>query len=106
MGSIGNTTSNTGTVKPSDFVRDNRIGSRTSNKMETYNIIGMEVKTNYGAIQYPMLTGEESGYRRVEFGKSDAQTFNELVEQGYTNIRFAEMSTRVRGYHEIYYKAK
>lgn len=92
------------TKSPSDIVNESK--DRRSTKMETYTINGTEVKTNYGAIEYPKLTGSENGYRKVDFGKTDSAVFNELVEQGYTNIRFAEMTTRVRGYHYVYYKAK
>lgn len=88
---------------PSDIVNESK--NRRITKMETFNINGKEVTTNYGAIEYPKLSGYANGYNKVDFGKTDGAVFNELVEQGYTNIRFAEMTTSVRGFHNVYYKA-
>lgn len=75
--------------------------------MKTFNLNGVEVRTNYGSGEYSLWDGNEipkiyDTYYKVEFGKSDADLFNELVEKGYTRIRFVEMTTRVRGYHYEY----
>ena len=84
-------------------VRDNR----TKGGMQTFNLNGVDVKTNYGSVDYPLWDGNEvpniyDTYYRVDFGKSDADLFNELVDNGYTRIRFVEMTTRVRGWHNVY----
>ncbi len=87
-----------------DFVRNSR--NYKVNKMQSFDIDGAVVKTNFGAVEYPKLSGNENGYRCVPFGESESSVFNDLVAKGYTYIRFAEMTTAVRGYHKVYYKAK
>lgn len=90
-------------LTPADFVERNRI--RDVNAMQVFDINGVTIKTNYGSDYYPMLSGNANGYHKVPFESTDKQVFNELVSKGYTKIRFAELSTRVRGYHWTYYKA-
>ncbi len=104
MGSIGNASTVEVKRTPDEIVRSS--GIPRSNRMQKYEINGVTVKTNYRAYDYPKLTGNESGYREVPQGKTTTDLFNELVERGYTEIRFGEMSTRIRGYHHTYYKAK
>ena len=90
-------------MKASDVIRD--IPCKT-NKMVVYNIDGNAVKTNLKAMNYPMWDGNEvpnkyRGYECVGF-TSVYDVFNDLVNRGYTEIRFVEMTTCVRGYHKVY----
>ena len=77
-----------------------------SNKMETIDINGVQVKTNLGASMFPMLKGYESGYSKVADSTTLDKTFDDLFEKGYRYIRFARLSTAVRGWNNFYVLAK
>lgn len=64
-----------------------------------------EIKTNYekGRFSYPMCNGESRNGWIMKLKKDCRESNNEfyqrLVEEGYTTIKFYEVSTRVRGLH-------
>ena len=80
--------------------------------MQEFEFNGKIIKTNFDAFQYPMWDGngipakytyKDHGYhRRLEFGESEEEALIKAVEAGYTEIRFVETSTMVRGYHNVY----
>ena len=80
--------------------------------MKTVEYKGKKIKTNYyevtgGYGYYSLWDGNDvpacyDGYRAVGFRETEDDLFNKLVDAGYTRIRFVEVSTRVRGYHEVY----
>ena len=94
--------------KSSEIVKELRIelGKWNSTKMENYNINGAIVKTNYGSAGYPYWDGNGVGYNRVTERQTIEEVFNKLIAEGYNYIRFVETTTRVRGYHEVYYSCK
>lgn len=64
-----------------------------------------EIKTNYveGRSTYPLCNGEsKNGWtmKLKEFKESDKEFYERLVAMGYTNIKFYEVTTRVKGLHE------
>lgn len=66
-----------------------------------------EVKTNYkpGRYEYPMCNGENRNGWIMKLQESPRENVREmyerLVELGYTHISFYEVSTRVKGVHNI-----
>lgn len=79
--------------------------------MQAFEIDGRTIKTNLGAWQDSMWNGNDipekychpNGYhRRLGFGESMDEAFEKAVADGYTEIRFVETSTMVRGYHNVY----
>lgn len=79
--------------------------------MQTFEIDGREIKTNLGAWQNSMWSGNDvpakytfpnGRNRALEFGESMDAAFIKAVEEGWTEIRFVETSTCVRGYHRVY----
>jgi len=69
--------------------------------MQTYDIDGKSITTNFRASNKPYWNGYSkargySDYRNVEWGKQD-QIFDELVNAGYTDLKFAVMPTSIRG---------
>ena len=65
-----------------------------------------EIKTNYrkGRFSYPMCNGEDrNGWTmklKRDCKESIGEFYQRLVDLGYTNIKFYEVATRVRGYHD------
>ena len=90
-------------MKPQDIVRKNRAWG--NNRMKKFEINGRIVKTNFGACSYPYWDGNGGHYRSVPFRKTYGEIFDELVDKGYTYIRFVETTTRIRGYHNGHYMA-
>lgn len=93
-----------------EFVRNNR--DHHEKPMQTFEINGKNIKTNLGAWQSSMWDGNEipvkythekkGKHRSLEFGESEDAAFIKELENGYTEIRFVEVSTAVRGYHHVY----
>ena len=73
--------------------------------MKEMTINGKTVKTNYNE-DYAIWNGNDYPKTmrvvNIPFGKTDKTVLEELVEQGYTRIRFVETTTFVRGCHNIY----
>lgn len=72
--------------------------------MKKIIVNGKEVTTNYGENgMYTLVTGNDLPNYTMELKKNIIETDEEflerLVENGYTRIRFALTSTRIRGYH-------
>lgn len=98
------------TMTAAEFVRANR--DNHGKPMQTFEINGKKIKTNLGAWQNTMWNGNEipmkytylcgGTHRALGFRESTDEAFNKAVEEGYTEIRFVETSTRVRGYHNEY----
>ena len=78
--------------------------------MKTMIVNGKEIKTNYESSEYAIWNGNDYPKTmkvfNVPFGKTTKDVLYELVEEGYTKIRFVEMTTCVRGYHKVYAFAK
>lgn len=89
-------------MKPSEIVR--KEYDYRNNRMQKFVVNGKTIKTNYGAIVYPWYDGNGRKYCPVR-NEADYEAFDRLVDAGYTYIRFAEMTTRIRGYHELYVMA-
>ena len=75
--------------------------------MKTMIINGKEIKTNYETGSYSVWNGYDipktyKSYIHCPFAMSTEKFLYQLVDQGYTRIRFVETTTAVRGYHEIY----
>lgn len=79
--------------------------------MQEFIINGKKIKTNLGAWQDSMWNGNDIpakychpiGYHRaLGFQESMDEAFEKAVADGYTEIRFVETATAVRGYHNIY----
>ncbi len=97
-------------MTPAEYVRQNR--DHHGRPMQTFEINGRKIKTNLGAWQDCMWNGNEipakytwSGggkERGLGFRESMDEAFNKAVEAGWTEIRFVETSTCVRGYHHVY----
>ena len=98
------------TMTPAEYVRTHR--DFHGRPMQTFEINGRKIKTNLGAWQSTMWNGndipakytyERGGCERgLRFGESADEAFNTAVEDGWTEIRFVETSTCVRGYHHEY----
>lgn len=64
-----------------------------------------DAKNFYGG--YSLWNGNDipscyDGWKTVGFRQTDSQLFDELVNKGYTRIRFVETTTRIKGYHETH----
>ena len=75
--------------------------------MKEVTINGRTVKTNYYEVdKWAVWNGNDYPKTmrvvNVPFGKSVREVFEELVTEGYTRIRFVEMTTCVRGYRKVY----
>ena len=77
--------------------------------MKEMTINGKTVKTNYDG-EWAIWNGNDypATMRVVDvpFGKTAKEVLYDLVEQGYTRIRFVETTTCVRGYHKVHAFAK
>ena len=65
-----------------------------------------EIKTNYAPFKtYALCNGnnKEGWLLKIKNScrESNEEFYNRLVEEGYTNIKFYETSTRVRGIHNV-----
>lgn len=65
-----------------------------------------DIKTNYAPYKtYALCDGNNRKGWAMELKKNcretDKEFFERLVSYGYTRISFYEVSTRVRGYHEV-----
>lgn len=73
--------------------------------MRDMEVNGVKVKTNYGG-NYAVWNGNDypktMRVHNIPFGMSDREYLEELVAKGYRRIRFVEMTTCVRGYHNVY----
>ena len=79
--------------------------------MQTFEIDGKKIKTNLGAWQNSMWDGSDvpakynhpnGSNRALEFRETIDEAFEKAFYEGYTEIRFVETSTCVRGYHNVY----
>lgn len=79
--------------------------------MQTFEIDGRTIKTNLRAWQNSMWDGNDvpekynhpnGSNRRLGFGESEDEAFEKAFIEGYTEIRFVETSTCIRGYHHVY----
>ncbi len=92
-----------------EFVRQSRdVHGRP---MQTFEINGRKIKTNLGAWQDCMWNGNDvpakytfpnGRCRGLGFRESMDEAFIKAVEEGWTEIRFVDVSTRIRGYHRVY----
>lgn len=96
-------------MTPAEIVRRDR--DYYGIPMQTFEINGRKIKTNFDARQYPLWNGNDipakysfpNGKNRpLGFGESMDEAFIKAVEAGWTEIRFVETSTCVRGYHHVY----
>ena len=78
--------------------------------MQTYDIDGKSITTNFRASNKPYWNGYSkvrgySDYRNVDWGKQ-GQIFDELVHAGYTDIKFVVRPTSIRGLQRqsVWYK--
>lgn len=92
-----------------EFVRQTR--DHHGRPMQTFEINGKKIKTNLGAWQDAMWNGNDvpakytfpnGRHGALGFGESMDEAFIKAVEAGWTEIRFVETSTCVRGYHHVY----
>lgn len=88
-----------------EFIRANR--DYHGKPMQVFEVDGKTIKTNLGAWQSSMWNGNEipkkyTHTRRLGFHESMDEAFIKELNNGYTEIRFVEVSTRVIGYHDIY----
>ena len=72
--------------------------------MKKIEINGKEVTTNFGENgMHTLVVGNDLPNYRMEL-MNDMETVQQflerLVDKGYTRIRFAETSTRIKGYHK------
>jgi len=88
--------------KPSEIARDHMRYGTT--KMENIEINGKMIKTNFNAdfVYWDGNGGYTNHHISVGFRQSTSDAFDRLVEAGYTYIRFAYTTTRIRGYHNIH----
>jgi len=98
----------TTTESPADYLCDNF--SRYPKGMQTYDIDGRQVTTNLLASDKARWSGNTTPrcktYGNVDKFGTIYEAFDVLFAEGYTEIKFAEMSTSIRGYHHVYYFAK
>lgn len=74
-------------------------------KMKKILVDGKEITTNFGEKgMNTIVTGDDLPYYELHtknFKESNDKFFKRLVSQGYTRIRFAEVSTRIRNFHDV-----
>lgn len=89
-------------MKPSEIVKS--IRKWDDKKMGLYEINGKLIKTNYGAYEYPYWDGNgaDTNYKTIGIYQSSEDIFNNLVDAGYTYIRFVYTTTSIRGYHNLH----
>lgn len=66
---------------------------------------GKEIITNYGEKTMNNLVSGDELPNYDMYGKKYKETnedfFKRLIDYGYTRIRFGEVSTRIRGFHDV-----
>lgn len=66
---------------------------------------GKEITTNYGEKTMNNLVSGDELQNYDMYGKKYKETnedfFKRLIGYGYTRIRFGEVSTRIRGFHDV-----
>lgn len=71
--------------------------------MTTITVKEKEITTNYGENgMYTVVAGNDLPNYIIKKSmdrETDRQFLERLVEEGYTRIRFAQTTTRVKGYH-------
>ena len=95
---------------PSDYVNNFR---KTSKGFETFDIRGLRFTTNMGSDPLP-TKGDNAGVRGYElcqkvdgtYGQTMGGTLDELIAQGYTDIKFLKRTTTVRGFHNFWVAAR
>ena len=96
------------TESPSEYLRNNF--NHYQKGMQTYDIDGKQITTNLLAYDYARWSGNTTprckSYAKVDKYGSTYDAFDALVAEGYTEIKFAELATSIRGYHHVYYFAK
>lgn len=65
---------------------------------------GKEITTNYGEkTMHNLVSGDDLPNYDLclkNFRESNEEFFKRLISEGYTRIRFGEISTRIKGFHE------
>lgn len=73
--------------------------------MRKIMVDGKEIITNYGERgASTLVTGDDLPnyeFYTKNFKESNEQFLKRLVSYGYTRIRFAEVSTRIRNFHNV-----
>lgn len=68
-------------------------------------IDGKEITTNYGEKTMDnLVSGDDLPNYDLcikNFRESNEEFFKRLISYGYTRIRFGEVSTRIRGFHNV-----
>lgn len=68
---------------------------------------GKEITTNFREkVNYAIVDGNGNYQGRVQFGETEEDALNRLVNKGYTRITFYEVTTAIRGYHHILIRCK
>lgn len=66
---------------------------------------GKEITTNYGEkTMNNLVSGNDLPnyvFYRKKHNETSKEFFMRLVSYGYTRIRFGEVSTRIRGFHDV-----
>lgn len=72
--------------------------------MKKIEIKGKEITTNFGENgMFTVVAGNNLPNYTMElpmFRETDSQFLERLVDKGYTRIRFAQTTTKVKGYHD------
>lgn len=86
--------------------------------MKKMVVDGKEIKTNFGQTYYLCNGNDKNGYRiqlrdwvlddgaKYKRQETEKEMLQRLVSYGYTTIMFAEVSTAIRGYHDLFAYAK
>lgn len=86
--------------------------------MKSMVVNGKQIRTNYGQTYYLCDGNDRNGYRiklrewvlddgaKYKRQETDEEMLERLAGYGYTTIRFAEVSTAIRGYHDLIAYAK
>ena len=73
--------------------------------MKEMVINGKTVKTNYESSEWAVWNGNDYPKTmrvvNVPFGKTVKDVLYQMVDEGYTRIRFVETTTAVRGLHNV-----
>ena len=68
-------------------------------------VAGKEIKTNYGEKSAERLVSGDDidGYELYTRNtrETNEEFLNRLISYGYTKIRFAEVSTRIKNFHDV-----
>lgn len=73
--------------------------------MRKITVDGKEIVTNYGEkTMHNLVSGDDLPNYDLclkDFRESNEDFLKRLISYGYTRIRFGEVSTRIRGFHDI-----